>query len=121
MAAPDRDRACRARQLLGIRADATIAEINIAYRRLVRGLHPDTARPGAPPSATLAEAQAARDLLRTLAQAIHHHDPPPIRPRHDLHPRARRHTPDLRAGPVRYHGPARVLSQEGCFWPDTPG
>jgi hypothetical protein len=104
MTAYDSRRAHRARQLLGLRADASIGEIDNAYRRLVRRLHPDTA-PAAPPLATLAEAQAARELLRALARPTRHQEPPPT-PRHDLPPPApSRRAPDIRAGPVRYHGP----------------
>ena len=103
------DQARHARELLGTRPDATVDDINIAYRRLVRALHPDSADPDTPRSATLAEAQAARDLLRRLAHVIQHHDPPSSPRRHDLDPpRLVSHRPDVRAGPVRYHGPAHL-------------
>src|SRR5689334_10586682 len=100
MLIPDHRRADQARELLGTRTHATTHEINIAYRRLVRRLHPDTATFGTTPSATLAEAQAARDLLRSLADVHDHQQPrrttprvPPNRGERDIH-----------AGPVRYHG-----------------
>lgn len=106
---PDHRRVQWARRLLGTSADPTIQEIDTAYRRLVRRLHPDSATPGDPPSSTLAEAQTARDLLRSLANPARRHEPPPD-PRH-----LRRHgprdpddrEPDIRAGPVRYHGRGR--------------
>lgn len=108
MAAPDPN-VNRARQLLGLAPEATLADINIAYRRLVRHLHPDTAGPDPSATLTLAEAQAARDLLRTLEPTCQHHARPPNPPPHQHNPdpaRRPRRPPDLRAGPVRYHGPA---------------
>jgi hypothetical protein len=122
-------------QLLGVGPDATLEQINTAYRRAVRRQHPDTRTQ---PAATtrepsMADLQAARaDLLRR-ARARSEPGPaapappppePPARsetetrttrtPTHlDPPIRARRgwpfwvDEPDLVVGPVRYHGPAR--------------
>jgi hypothetical protein len=116
---PDPRSVDRARRVLGIGPEArlteiTVAEISLAYRRLVRRLHPDTApaqadvhEPAEAP--TLAEAQAARDLLRTLAQhpARTPAQPVPLPLSRDVYlppPRGVR-PPDIRVGPVRYHRP----------------
>jgi molecular chaperone DnaJ len=119
-------------QLLGVGPDATVEEINTAYRRALRRQHPDTrTQPVATPrEPSMADLQAARaDLLRR-ARARSTPDraaPPPPPPEPPVRSPAETSTtthldppigargrwpfrvdePDLVVGPVRYHGPAR--------------
>lgn len=122
--------------VLGIGPGATAEEINAAYRRALRRQHPDTRGPARGPRGgeaarrdpSMADLQAARaELLRKAhAQATPERSaaPTPDPPSHIPEPwsRARQmpprrrawtpgwplgsDTPDLRVGPVRYHGPA---------------
>jgi curved DNA-binding protein CbpA len=74
--------------VLGVSEDATQEEITAAYHRLVRRYHPDTAENAEPDR--FREVVAAYTALRVQRPT------PPRRPE-----------PELRAGPVRYHGPPR--------------
>lgn len=76
--------------VLGVPEDATQEEITAAYHRLVRRYHPDTAENAEP--ARFRDVVAAYTALRVRR-------PTPTPPR--------RPEPELRAGPVRYHGPPR--------------
>jgi curved DNA-binding protein len=80
-------------RVLGVPADATQEEITAAYHRLVRRYHPDAADDGSAPD-RFREVVDAYTALR---------DQPPPKPA----PPRRTREPDLRAGPVRYHGPPR--------------
>jgi curved DNA-binding protein CbpA len=119
-------------QLLEVGPDATVEQINTAYRKALRRQHPDT-RAELDPSArepSMADLQAARaDLLRNARARANHEtssptdSPPdsPTRPR--PRPQARTSQPDrptrtrrgwafrldgidIVVGPVRYHGPS---------------
>ncbi|GAB1514140.1 J domain-containing protein [Actinophytocola sp. KF-1] len=83
-------------RVLGVREDATQEEITAAYHRLVRRYHPDAADDGTAPE-RFREVVAAYTALRDQPPAP---APKPAPPR-------RTQEPDLRAGPVRYHGPPR--------------
>lgn len=101
--------------VLGVAPTATPAEITVAYRRLVRELHPDTDghADGHADPRRLAEVLAAYRMLRDpQRRATHDHErsqhesrrgsrPVPVR----VHRRSRQpaNPPDLRAGPVRRH------------------
>lgn len=109
--------------LLGVRPDATAAEITRAYRRLVRALHPDTG-PGRDPDAlarvlaayqVLGDARLRADYDEQPRPPVEHPEPgPPGRPAGGgpvpIPVRVRRAPPStqppLRAGPVRWY-PAR--------------
>lgn len=78
-------------RVLGVPENATQEEITAAFHRLVRRYHPDTANDGTEPD-RFREVVDAYTALR---------DQPPRTP-----PRRTRE-PDLRVGPVRYHGPPR--------------
>lgn len=79
-------------RVLGVREDATQEEIRAAYLRLVRRYHPDSTPDGTEPD-RFREVVDAYTALRGA------------RPRRRPVPRSAE--PALRAGPVRYHGPAR--------------
>jgi curved DNA-binding protein CbpA len=93
--------------VLGVTPDASQAQIGHAYRRLIRAHHPDL-QP-APDSAALAAAIAAAAILRDPTRRAAYdrsrrstgdQHPAPKPPT----PRRARFAPDLRAGPVRWHG-----------------
>jgi curved DNA-binding protein CbpA len=108
--------------VLGVRPEATAAEISHAYRNLVRRHHPDsrTDEPAAPgTSGDLEQVLAAYAVLRDPDRRA---DYDRRRMRQAPTPRRTRPTklhvsyrgtpapvaePDIRVGPVRYHGPAR--------------
>lgn len=81
-------------RVLGVPEDATQEQITAAYHRLVRRYHPDTTDDTGEPD-RFREVVAAYSALR---------DQPPPKP---LPPRRRAPEPELRVGPVRYHGPPR--------------
>jgi DnaJ-class molecular chaperone len=108
--------------VLGVRPEATAAEISHAYRNLVRRHHPDShtdesAAPGT--SGDLEQVLGAYAVLRDPDRRADYdrtgmrHVPTPSRARRDTLRVPYRGTPaapvepDIRAGPVRYHGPAR--------------
>ncbi len=93
--------------VLGVTPDASQAQIGHAYRRLIRAHHPDI-QPE-PDFAALAAAVAAAAILRDPTHRAAYDRsrrstgdqrpaPKPPAPRRD------RFVPDLRAGPVRWHG-----------------
>lgn len=122
-------------QLLGVGPDATVEQINTAYRNALRRQHPDTRAKlnAAAREPSMAELQAARaDLLREArARANQENRSPrdsapdsPAGPR--PRPQARTTQPDppkrtrpgwpfrpdgvdIVVGPVRYHGPSGPL------------
>lgn len=99
-------------QILGVARTATPAEIAVAYRALVRALHPDALAEPADP-AHLAEVLAAYALLRNphrRATYDRQHPaaaPPPAAGSTSIpvrvHPTRPRRQPGIRAGPVRRH------------------
>ncbi|HEX5349369.1 MAG TPA: DnaJ domain-containing protein [Pseudonocardiaceae bacterium] len=92
--------------VLGVTPDATQAQISQAFRRLIRAQHPDLHPHRDPTTLTAAVAAAAilrdptrrGDYDRRQPRSRDQHLPPPPPP-----PRRHRFTPDLRAGPVRWH------------------
>ena len=93
--------------VLGVTPDASQAQINHTYRRLIRAHHPDL-QPE-PDSAALAAAIAAAAILRDPTRRAAYDrgrrstgdQHPALKP---SAPRRGRFMPDLRAGPVRWHG-----------------
>ncbi len=83
-------------RVLGVPEDATQEEITAAYHRLVRRYHPDAGNDGSEPE-RFREVVAAYSALRDQP-------PPPPKPVPTRRPGSE---PDLRVGPVRYHGPPR--------------
>jgi curved DNA-binding protein CbpA len=79
--------------VLGVPADATQEEITAAYHRLARRYHPDAGTDGGEPD-RFREVVAAYSALRARQP------PAPA-------PTPRERGPELRVGPVRYHGPPR--------------
>jgi curved DNA-binding protein CbpA len=113
-------------QLLGLGPDASVAEINAAYRQALLRQHPDTRTPrnASPSDPTMADLQAARAELLRLARAARDRPPPPPAPEpRDAEARRKAEAADrsgtrvgrgwavrldgidLVVGPVRYHGP----------------
>jgi curved DNA-binding protein CbpA len=92
--------------VLGVTPDASQDQISHAYRRLVRAHHPDI-QPE-PDSAALAAAVAAaailRDPTRRAAYDRSRHPTPDQQPALQPVPQRYRSVPDIRAGPVRWHG-----------------
>ncbi|SNR81352.1 DnaJ domain-containing protein [Haloechinothrix alba] len=99
--------------VLGVSPDATQREISSAYRRLVRGLHPDG--PGGD-TGKLGEVVDAYETLRDPGRRADHDrarragsrearragsDPTDVPVR--VHRTPRQQEPDVRAGPVRRH------------------
>jgi hypothetical protein len=117
-------------QLLGVGPDATVEQINAAYRNALRRQHPDTrAKLNAPArEPSMADLQAARaDLLRQARARANQENrsprdsPPTGRPRPQPGARTTQPDPptrtrqgwafrldgiDIVVGPVRYHGPS---------------
>lgn len=93
--------------VLGVAPDAGQGEITAAYRALVRRLHPDTPRAADPER--LRQVIAAYRVLRDRQRRTEHDwrrgqgEAVPVRVRRSREHRAAE--PDLRAGPVRRHGP----------------
>jgi hypothetical protein len=91
------------REILGVPAGASQAEIAAAYHRAVRACHPD-ANPGEDP-VRLAAVIAAYHALRQTAESPAKQEtrtggtPVPVR----VHRTPPGRDPDLRAGPVRRH------------------
>ena len=82
-------------RVLGVPEDATQEEITAAYHRLVRRYHPDAANDDS-------EAERFREVVAAYTALRGQPAPPPPTPAPP-----RRREPDLRVGPVRYHGPPR--------------
>jgi curved DNA-binding protein CbpA len=89
--------------ILGLTPDASQAQIDHAYRHLVRTHHPDI-HPDSD-SAALVAAAAAYAILRNPARrAVYDRSRRSVRDQHPAPvPRRHRAVPDIRAGPVRWH------------------
>jgi hypothetical protein len=85
--------------VLGVAEDATREEITAAYHRLARRYHPDATEAPEEPE-RFREVVAAYTALR---------DRPPAPPPSPASRTRRSGEPELRVGPVRYHGPPRGL------------
>jgi curved DNA-binding protein CbpA len=93
--------------VLGVTPDSSQAQIGHAYRRLIRAHHPDLQLE--PDSAALAAAIAAAAILRDpTRRAAYDRSRRAIGDQHTAPkspaPPRPRFAPDLRAGPVRWHG-----------------
>ena len=95
-------------EVLGVSRGASQDEINSAYRRLVRSLHPDSraSDAAAPPDAlerVLAAYAVLRDPARRAEYDRRHGPPAPQPPSQPAGSPRNRVT--IRVTPVRYHGP----------------
>ncbi|GLY66540.1 DnaJ domain-containing protein [Amycolatopsis taiwanensis] len=90
--------------VLGVSPDAGQAEVTAAYRRAVRACHPDTERPDPERLAAVIAAYWAlrepEDAEPAAGDRPSTGTPIPVR----IHRQGPARRPDLRAGPVRYHG-----------------
>ncbi len=105
-------------EVLGIRRDASGADVSRAYRKLARDLHPDSRPAGADAADRLRALMAAHDLLSDPARRVAYDRQVTRRPADP--PRAARHGPSLSEAAAQLHplGPAEV--SPGTF-PSRPG